>query len=178
VNGESQTSLWLLPGLEPHVLEGRWQLATYVDDGRIIVWVAYDDELWIFDRPDAAPRRLLRGHASHPYTAGDDIWFVAGPPPKLLRVPLDGSAPTTVASGVYAPQPLGDGRFAVLRDVPGEYDRLVVVGDGPATVIDEDVDDQLGLTNAYRLEPTQSLFYVVGPTAPDRAGLYRVAIAP
>jgi hypothetical protein len=168
--------VWLLPGLQAHVLTGAWWWFGPLPDGGVIAMVG--EELWIFDAPDGPPRWLYQGDFSQARVMEDSLWISRRDPKlEILRVPLDGSPARSLASGLYNPLWLGGDGFAGV-DVRDDDLPLVVVRDGVSTKVDEGVGIYLFVESVDDLTSgTREFFYQVFDS-PDRRGLYRVEIAP
>jgi hypothetical protein len=163
-----QSYLWMLPGLEQHVLHGTWFWLTSTESGRVVGHrsLPSGSEFWVFDSPAAEPRRLpFEGQVGSIHLEGDDLWVTVDR--RLIRVPLDGSTPETVASPVSNAHWLPDGRVATVRHDTRE---LLLLGSSPPTRVAADVHYVIGHDN--------ELFYVAGPDFEVGGhALYRVAIA-
>jgi hypothetical protein len=173
------TQLWFLPGLEAHALEGSWSFRR-AEDGRNVgsAWGS-GAGLWIFDTPDGPPRRLaFSGVGTMDRVVGQDVLVVAGlGRGDLLRVPLNGAPAETVAVDVGPLKRLGDDRWATVRAHAGSSSGdLVVVGDGAARLVDQEVDDCFTGLNIFT-DLTPAIFYEVRDHAEDRFGLYFVEVA-
>lgn len=172
------THVWLLPGFQAHLLEGTWSWFYALPDGRVLTSQQGLEALWIFDAPDAAPRRLFDGQFSQLRLMDDSVWASFQEPElEVVRVPLDGSPAHTLVTGVYNPLWLGGDAFAGV-DVRDDDFPLVVVRDGVPGKVDEGVGIYLYVQNVDDLvSGTREFYYQVYLDA-GRRGLYRVATAP
>ncbi|MEM7154032.1 MAG: hypothetical protein AAF799_14375 [Myxococcota bacterium] len=158
-------------GPEPdlHVLRSGSSTPELLYEGNVVDFRVDDGVVWAWDYYDYQPSPALRDNQT-----------------RLVRIPLDGSAPEVVVDGVWQPRGLDDGRWLAVQDHGGDglgELRVLDPVEGTSQWIDDDVSLWFtrlsGFAHSFSGETTLSsddpFLYSVHHS--ERSGLWAATLA-